>query len=1108
MIKMSTIIAAVAAAVTTATSTSTATTSVTGSWTMASAASKKFFHRANLIAKESNNYSRLAFSHGGVTAFSTNVRRVVNPPMIENVKTASNCAMQSRPLGPGNIMEFSHPFNSSNRPHYYFRQCPSLSGTYLTKLWFTSKTSSGKDHRETHTHNFHLPEDQLPWSPIVERQDTFSLRATSNGNNGMEGFRDAVRGSQGYIRPKESSSFPANELDILNGAEKQHQSQPETNSHAGSTAKPKAGVAKPAQSYIPRNTLSELITRNDKLLSKQKHDIENFRDGKEGTKYIREKGMMMGGAGSGGVKRNLQWDDEDGDVIVKSTSKVSGGSMEKRSGPQSENFRDGARMKTYQEEAFVASVDNDVVELAGDEDDDVEGVNIGAERIAFAEDDWVQFRNTRAADLDLATEKAIESESKAGKNVNDDGRENVPAATTTSQTRFRVSRDGPQSENFRDGARMATYQEKSFIIDKSAKADESMPPELNSQNLPLQRRRFREERIRHNENIRLNEEEHEFLVGGGEVIQKASSIGDGRQNAILDKKNSNYGGNFIMSTNKPDRSSTDNDISREDAASTLLTIDPTSIDIIPLDEFKADEELEELSLFNEEDSTYISQAHTGLFSKWVDASSGSFVKMFRGSASYIANHRGTLAVYHIPGELLAWEGFPGLMDDIALTLLLGMKIVLVAGCRHQIDIRLDGNEDDDEEHRTGGKVMMSSIRVTDEETLRVVKEEAGFVRFEIERRLARSLRLHGGLIKGSESLIGNVVSGNFYSAQPFGVLDGIDYCWTGFPRKVEIERIRQVHETNDIVLLTSLGVSPSGEIFNVNSEFLAASVAGALSASKIIYFNVHGTSFQNKYTKKPVQNLRVSDARNLLAHYKMRIHPKGFCLVDLDEDSPHQEALRAPGAMETLIKVGYSMVALEKGVKRAHILAPENGALVQELYTRDGCGTLISRDIYEGIRRADVNDVSGIYDLIDPLVRQGTLVERPKSQLEKEILSYYVYTRDGLIVATGQLKRFEGGFAEIGCLVVSKDYRRGGRGDAMLGYLERLSLQCGAKKVFVLSTQTMEWFVERGFREVQVGSLPPSRQAMYNVKRKSKIYMKEIDGDRDLDAAELWWSNR
>jgi hypothetical protein len=243
----------------------------------------------------------------------------------------------------------------------------------------------------------------------------------------------------------------------------------------------------------------------------------------------------------------------------------------------------------------------------------------------------------------------------------------------------------------------------------------------------------------------------------------------------------------------------------------LLSIDPKSIEIVPLSKGKAEEiresggrttEVDRDGVDNHSISEYTDKGELS-FSTPPDAAdalsldSGVFVKMFRGSASYIANHRGTIAVYHIPGELLAWDGFPGLMDDIALTWLLGMKIVLVAGCRHQIDLRLENKhedeEDDDEdeegenrhtshgngdgtgneeesteqqlEHSFGGKVMMSSIRVTDEETLRVVKEEAGFVRFEIERRLAKSLRLHGGLVKGSESLVGNVVSGNFYSAQ-------------------------------------------------------------------------------------------------------------------------------------------------------------------------------------------------------------------------------------------------------------------------------------------------------------------------------------------------------
>jgi amino-acid N-acetyltransferase len=136
----------------------------------------------------------------------------------------------------------------------------------------------------------------------------------------------------------------------------------------------------------------------------------------------------------------------------------------------------------------------------------------------------------------------------------------------------------------------------------------------------------------------------------------------------------------------------------------------------------------------------------------------------------------------------------------------------------------------------------------------------------------------------------------------------------------------------------------------------------------------------------------------------------------------------------------------------------------------------------------------------------GTLVDRPKATLERSIGQYYVYTRDNLVVACGQLKTFEDGFAEIGCLVVKKEYRSGGKGDSMLGYLERLCLRLGATKVFVLSTQTMEWFIEREFEEVNVEKLPPSRQDTYNHARASKIYMKSIASDRELDASELWWN--
>lgn len=513
-------------------------------------------------------------------------------------------------------------------------------------------------------------------------------------------------------------------------------------------------------------------------------------------------------------------------------------------------------------------------------------------------------------------------------------------------------------------------------------------------------------------------------------------------------------------------------------ASGLLSLDPEVVDIVqvPTAERDASKEAPDLETMLQ-----------GL----------PFVNMFRGSANYIANHRNTCAVYHIPGGLLDLPDptvFRDLMNDIALTWLLGMKIVLVVGCRHQIEKRIPHNDRD----------RFFGIPVTDAQTLRIVKEEAGFVRFEVERQLARSLRLQGsGKQTGTNHYDGNVVSGNFYSAQPFGILDGVDYKYTGFVRKVEVDKIRQLHASKDICLLTNLGVSPSGEVFNVNSESLAATVAGSLDASKVIYFTETEMQLRHKTHDNTIQNLRFSDARHLLEHHQVQIHKKGFVTVgpDKKEDTPENDML---------IKIGWAMTALENGVKRAHIISPKFGAVLQELYTRDGSGMLISRDLYEGIRRANVNDVAAIHELISPLIRMGTLVDRPKAVLEKDIDSYYIFTRDNHIVACGQLKIFEGNqgkrYAEIGCLVVNQEYRARGRGDAMLGYLERLCFLNGATSVFVLSTQTMEWFNERGFEQVGVEALPPQRQATYNHKRASKIYMKEITSSRDLDQSELWWN--
>ena len=440
------------------------------------------------------------------------------------------------------------------------------------------------------------------------------------------------------------------------------------------------------------------------------------------------------------------------------------------------------------------------------------------------------------------------------------------------------------------------------------------------------------------------------------------------------------------------------------AAEDALAIPPETIDIVPV-QISPDEE----RLKQDASESFLKSSY-GMHP---------FISMFRGSAMYIARHRNTVMVYHISGELLEWDGFADLMNDIALTWLLGTKVVVVIGCRCFVDRRLiETGAWPPERH--GG------VRVTDLEALRIVKEEAGFVRFEVERQLARALRRGMYSMGAEDSLFPNVVSGNFFTAQPFGVVDGVDHQYTGILRRVELEKIRQAHSANDIVLLTNLGASPSGEIFNVNSESLASGVAGALKASKIIFFSLAGSELRNIETDKLIQGLRYYDAEKLLNYNSVTVRRGGYAVIESDTE-------QHPAVIEMLLKMGWSLLALKNGVKRAHIIPPKNGALLQELYTRDGCGTLISRDLYEGIRTANVNDVAGLFELIQPLVKAGTLVERTKAMLEDDINSYFVYTRDNLIVACAQLHRFEEGFAEIGCLVVNKDYRSQGRGDAMLG---------------------------------------------------------------------------
>jgi amino-acid N-acetyltransferase len=397
--------------------------------------------------------------------------------------------------------------------------------------------------------------------------------------------------------------------------------------------------------------------------------------------------------------------------------------------------------------------------------------------------------------------------------------------------------------------------------------------------------------------------------------------------------------------------------------------------------------------------------------------------------------------------------------------------------------------------------------------MRVVQEVCGFMRSRVEGALARGRSRSGPM--GSVGV--DVVGGNFfYTAQPIGVRNGFDFGNTGEVRSFDVAKVSQHLEAGEIVLMTALGYSASGTIFNVKTEQVAQAAAAALGAAKLVYITPQRVIQHEPSGDEPfpvLQSMRLAEAKALVDHFSTA-GGLPAAKVDGATRDPEKEVDTCADAGVSccgsymLDLCRHCVRALELGVPRAHLLPPTPGALIQELYTTDGIGTLVSRDVYDGIRLATASDVPSILELIEPLERQGVLIKRTPEMVAREVHMgyYYVYTRDSSLLAVSQLKRYSATHAELGCLVVAREYRRQGCGDAMLGFMERTAIAAGVENLFALSTVTMQWFIERGFSQVGLTDLPTNRVAIYNPERNSKIYMKGLSSSRVVDAEELFWT--
>ncbi|MDG4563434.1 MAG: amino-acid N-acetyltransferase [Candidatus Competibacter sp.] len=431
-----------------------------------------------------------------------------------------------------------------------------------------------------------------------------------------------------------------------------------------------------------------------------------------------------------------------------------------------------------------------------------------------------------------------------------------------------------------------------------------------------------------------------------------------------------------------------------------------------------------------------------------------FVQWFRQAGPYINAHRGRTFVVLFGGEAVEADSFSSLIHDLALLHSLGVRLVLVHGARTQIEARL----------REAGRAprYVDGLRVTETEDLTLVKQVVGRLRIRIEARLSMGLAnspMHGARLR--------VVSGNLITARPLGVRDGVDYGFTGEVRRIDDRAIRLWLEQDAIVLLSPLGYSPTGEIFNLRAEEVATAAAMALRADKLLVLG-EGPELRDP-AGQAIRQLSLGDANRLLVE-----HPT------LSEDSNRhlRQALRAGQA----------------GVRRIHLLSRQvDGALLLELFTRDGVGTLIASDIYEGLRPAAIDDVGGILELIRPLEEDGTLVRRSRERLEMEIERFVLLERDGAIIGCAALYPVpEEGVGELACVAVHPSYRNSGRADILLRHIERRAREQRLQRLFVLTTRAAHWFRERGFEPAEVANLPVQKQTLYNWQRRSKVFIKTL----------------
>lgn len=430
-----------------------------------------------------------------------------------------------------------------------------------------------------------------------------------------------------------------------------------------------------------------------------------------------------------------------------------------------------------------------------------------------------------------------------------------------------------------------------------------------------------------------------------------------------------------------------------------------------------------------------------------------FVQWLRSVAPYIHAFRGKTFVVAFPGELVTSGALPVLAQDLSLLHALGIKVVIVHGSRPQVEEQLALRKVEARFH--------NGLRVTDAAAMECAKEAAGELRLDIEAAFSQGLpntpMAHASI---------RIISGNFVTARPLGVIDGVDLEFTGITRKIAYETIHSILSAGSLVLLSPLGFSPTGEAFNLTMEDVAVSAATALRADKLIF--VSETSLPTDADGRELRELTAAQADGLL----------------------RADVLSA----DIAYYIQHCVKAARTGVPRVHIVPfGLDGSTLLEIFTHDGVGTMVSTENLETLREATIEDLGGILKLIEPLEADGTLVKRGRELIEREIEYFSVIEHDGVIFGCAALYPFPAEkMAEMACLTVNPEVQSQGDGERILKHMENRARAAGFNRLFVLTTRTAHWFLKRGFMPATIDDLPKDRQQMYNWQRKSLVLIKQL----------------